>query len=258
MSATRPSRYTPGSSVDGSNQARRTSRAVSIHSVEAPVKHSSRRQTLEDAAMQDVGDEVKLFDEYVSTRAPSARGRSNRSIRSLRAAPLSTIIETSLTPLSAIVETSGRGTELGRGTESHAQASSDQLMSEPQTFLETVELKREAAGITSFKYALGSRRVSYAPVLEVEDSGEAQPLVRKRSDSVAVMPHKEAPTSTPELKSAFMSWIQFCGLSKPFLGFLMFLYLFFPAPRLWFDQWTGFWAANSYSSDSEFNICAIA
>ena len=255
MSNPRPPRYTAASSVvNDSNWARRTSRSVSIASVEAPVKHSSRRQTLEDAAMQDVGDEVKLFDEYVSTRAPSARGRSNRSMRSLRAAPLSTIVETSLTPLSAIVETSGRGTELGRGTESHAQASSDQLMSEPQTFLETVELKREAAGITSFKYALGSRRVSYAPVLEVEDSGEAQPLVRKRSDSVAVMPHKEAPTSTPELKSAFMSWIQFCGLSKPFLGFLMFLYLFFPAPRLWFDQWTGFWAANSYSSDSEFNI----
>ena len=235
MSATRPSRYTPGSSVDGSNQARRTSRAVSIHSVEAPVKHSSRRQTLEDAAMQDVANEVKLFDNYVSTRAPSARGRS---IRSLRAAPLSAIVENS-----------------GAGTEMHAQASSDKMVSEPQTFLEIVEQKREAAGITSFKHALGSRRVSYASVLEGEDSTEAQPLVQKRSDSVAGMITAK-PIPVP--KSAFTSWIAFCGLSKSFVGFLVFLYFFFPAPRIWYDQWIAFWASKNFSSDNQFNINILA
>jgi len=236
MSATRPSRYTPGSSaLDGSNQARRTSRAVSISSVEAPVKHSSRRQTLEDAAMQDVANEVKLFDQYLSTRAPSARGWSIRSLRDA--------------PLSAIVEKSGAGTEM------QAQASSDKMMSEPQTFLEIVEQQREAAGIASFKHALGSRRVSYASVLEGEDSIEAQPLVQKPSDSV---PDMLTAKPIPEPKSAFRSWIQFCGLSKPFVGFLIFLYLFNPAPRIWFDQWIAFWASETFSSDNQFNINILA
>jgi ABC-type multidrug transport system fused ATPase/permease subunit len=238
MSDPRPSRYTPGSSaLDGSNQAHPISRRASISSVEAPVRHSSRRQTLDDAAMQDVSNEVKLFDEYVSTRA---RGMSIRSPRGA--------------PLSAIVEISGAGTEM------QAQTSSDKIMSEPQTFLEIMEQKREAAGITSSKHALGSRRVSYASVLEAEeDSIEAQPLVQKRSDSVPdMLTAKSIPEPKSHGKSAFRSWLQFCGLSKPFVGFLIFLYLFNPAPRIWFDQWIAFWASETFSSDNQFNIDILA
>ena len=113
-----------------------------------------------------------------------------------------------------------------------------------QTFLEVIEQQRADSGIVSSKQLIGSRRMSYASQLNAP-SEESEP--------------KPAPAPLEIVeKSPFMIWINFCGLSKLSLAAFAFLYWFYPAPRLWFEQWVGLWAAKTYSQDNQFSINILA
>jgi hypothetical protein len=64
-------------------------------------------------------------------------------------------------------------------------------------------------------------------------------------------------TSNVDLESAsaskvtpthpFLVWIKFTGMSNFSIAVFAFLYWFYPAPRLFIEQWIGFWAAQTYS-----------
>lgn len=200
-------------------------------SVDVPVTRSSVGKSLEDHAMQDVDKEVLLFEEYVA---------SKRSV-------LTAIIESNVS-----VDISSHGHEFEELNTK--QTNSDASKTASKSFLDVLEEKRKESGIISRRSEVGSKRISFNHVLDAEES--PAPEEKSRAKRVAIV-RDESPSSQ-ETKSAFMSWVKFCGLSRPFIGLLIFLYLIFPAPRIFFDQWTGFWAAKTFSKDDGFNINILA
>jgi ABC-type multidrug transport system fused ATPase/permease subunit len=192
-------------------------------SVDFPMNCSSSGKKLEDYATQDVEKEVALYEEYMACK--------------LRARALSST-EDMKNSLKVEVE-------LSEGIRRSLSAA---------TFLDSLEANRRESGAVSGRK---STRISYASALG-DDSSKREAILDKseETDSVAVMLSRGLPTS--DGKSPFVNWIRFCGLSHSFLAFLLFLYVVFPAPRIWFDQWTGFWASKTYSSDDQFNINVLA
>jgi ATP-binding cassette subfamily C (CFTR/MRP) protein 2 len=216
-----PHRYASRqASADNSTHLPSSSR----HSVDCPTNQSSSGKKLEDHATQDVEKEVALFQDYMVSK--------------LRASS-SSLTDSIINSFKTVAESSDQ---------------SRRSVSAP-TFLDSLEATRRESGSTSLRI---SRRVSYSSALD-GDSSQHEVVVDKKgaSDSVAVIFSKELPTSEKQ-KSPFVSWIKFCGLSNSFLAIFFFIYAIFPAPRLWFDQWSGFWASKTYSSDDQFNIKILA
>jgi ABC-type multidrug transport system fused ATPase/permease subunit len=199
-------------------------------SVDAPSNRSSVGMKLEDHAVQDVHKEVQLFDDFMSTKL--------RPTFALGA------------PLNHIAETSNQGTSLAEVDENQ-NLSITRSTHAPQSFFGVLDQNRQESGLSSVSSRIGSRRVSYVLALDAsDDSDSEEPEEKKRSTVVKISPESPA----LETLSAFKSWMKFCGLSRSYFAFLVFLYILFPAPRLWYDQWIGFWVAKTYSTDDQFNI----
>jgi ATP-binding cassette subfamily C (CFTR/MRP) protein 1 len=116
-----------------------------------------------------------------------------------------------------------------------------------ESFLDLVERKQEEQGVVSVRKAVGSRRLSYA------DSGMTS------NESLAEQPsHEVAVPIVVKEKHPFFIWINFTGMGRVTLAFMVFLYWFYPAPRLFIEQWIGFWAAKTYSADDQFNMNILA
>jgi ATP-binding cassette, subfamily C (CFTR/MRP), member 1 len=203
-------------------------------SVDAPSNRSSVGMKLEDHAMQDVSKEVQLFDDFMSTKLRSTFHPG---------ALLNHIPETSNQSCSLVDV--GENQNLSSAQSKHA----------PQSFLGVLDQNRQESGLSSITSRIGSRRVSYVLALDASDDSDSDEPEKQNRSSVA----KISPDSPAlETLSAFKSWMKFCGLSRSYFAFLVFLYAVFPAPRLFYDQWIGFWVAKTYSTDDQFNINILA
>ena len=122
-----------------------------------------------------------------------------------------------------------------------------------QSFLDVIDKKREDAGVVSVRKTIGSRRVSYADLDSIDGSKMYAPISEEKSHHDAALP-----VDAPKEKIPFLIWIDFTGMSKATIAAVVFLYWFYPAPRLFIEQWIGFWAAKTYSADDQFNMNILA
>ena len=214
---------------------------------------NSRGLTLEDVSMVDVSADADRFEEYLAAE-------------SLRQSVAVASSETSNVSMSSSVSMAILGNANNNvstsGNLDISMSRSGIASNMPKNFLDLREEQREANGIISPTKAIGSRRINFvglnaAPQLDHGSndsvSQDVAPLAFEKSALAPVL----ASIDRKSFLSRFMIWINFCALSKPVLAAFASLYWFYPAPRLWFEQWIGFWAAKTYSTDDQFNMSIL-
>jgi hypothetical protein len=115
-----------------------------------------------------------------------------------------------------------------------------------ESFMELIERTQEEQGVISVRKVIGSRRITYA------DSGAPSHAPTEEPSLATIVP------IAAKEKHPFFIWIDFTGMSRVSVAVMIFLYWFYPAPRLFIEQWIGFWAAKTYSSDDQFNMNILA
>jgi len=214
---------------------------------------NSRGLTLEDVSMVDVSADADRFEEYLAAESV----RQNVTVASSETSNVSMSSSVSM----AILGNANNNVSTS-GNLDISMSRSGIANNMPKNFLDLREEQREANGIISPTKAIGSRRINFvglngAPQLDHGSndyvSQDVAPLAVEKSALAPVL----ASIDRKSFLSRFMIWINFCALSKPALAAFASLYWFYPAPRLWFEQWIGFWAAKTYSADDQFNMSIL-
>jgi ABC-type multidrug transport system fused ATPase/permease subunit len=191
-----------------------------VHSSESSASEvKSTGCTVDTKAFEDVAADAELFEEYVAATSNDERTEIPVAMKEISSGML----------------------EMGPGSLSRPARAS---------FISLVEQRRESSGVFSIRKSIGSRGVSYAY--------DAQAVFADtNSMDSAFASSKVLPQNTVQQKSPFMMWIKFSSLNNASLAAITFIYFFYPAVRVMFDQWIGFWATDSVSTDDQFNINII-
>lgn len=111
------------------------------------------------------------------------------------------------------------------------------------SFISFTEQQREINGDMPATKVIGSRRISFYPDFSSDIDSTYNTNIKD-----------ESPSESVNSKSPFVFWMQNSKLRTPLLAAFASLYLVYPAPRLWFEQWIGFWSVKKYSQDNQFSL----